>query len=214
MIFGGLALLIGKIDICACILLCKKLNFEQLLLEVFFNIIPIFSSVKHQNESNFPFWYIIWFQTYYLWRPLVTLIGETDICTHGLSRTKFNSKQLSFKHFFHIMRIFDSVELQSESNFLFLYIIRFQTYCSLEDPNSTPWGESYVLEDFFVQNSISNKFYLKLFSYNGYFGSVEPLSDSNFLFFYDSGLYWGKMISLWIIICILYFVIISQFSIE
>ncbi len=35
------------------------------------------------------------------------------------------------------MRIFSSVESQKESNFPFLYIIRFQTYRSLEPPSST-----------------------------------------------------------------------------
>ncbi len=37
---------------------------------------------------------------------------------------KLNSEQLLFRAFLHVMRIFGSVELLSESNFPFLYIIR------------------------------------------------------------------------------------------
>ncbi len=44
------------------------------------------------------------------------------------------------RSFFHIMRTFDSVEPQSVSNFLFLYIIRFQTSCSLEHL-APSWGK-------------------------------------------------------------------------
>ncbi len=41
---------------------------------------------------------------------------------------KFNSEQLLFETFFEVMRIFGSIRPQSEYNFPFLYIIRFQTY--------------------------------------------------------------------------------------
>ncbi len=49
-------------------------------------------------------------------------------------------------------------------SFPFLYIIRFQMYWSLGLP--TPLvgrDETYVLADFFVQNSIPINFYLNLF---------------------------------------------------
>ncbi len=46
-----------------------------------------------------------------------------NICARGLVCMKFNSKQLLFQAFFDIMRIFGSIEPQSELNFPFLYII-------------------------------------------------------------------------------------------
>ncbi len=50
--------------------------------------------------------------------------------THALGDFLYeiNSEQLLSEAFFDVMRIFDNVEPQSESNFPFLYIIKFQTY--------------------------------------------------------------------------------------
>ncbi len=74
-------------------------------------------------------------------KALAPLLGEIDIWARGLFCTKFDSKQLLFEAFFHKMRIFGSIEPQSESNFPFLKIIRFQTYWSLE-PSISPCGGS------------------------------------------------------------------------
>ncbi len=52
---------------------------------------------------------------------------EIDIRAPGLFCTKFNFEQLIFKVFFDPMRIFGSVEPQTESTFPFLYIIIFVT---------------------------------------------------------------------------------------
>ncbi len=59
------------------------------------------------------------------WSPTAPLVREIDICARGLFCAKFNSEQPLFKHFSNVMRIFGSVEHQSESNLPFLYIIRF-----------------------------------------------------------------------------------------
>ncbi len=45
--------------------------------------------------------------------------GEIDMCASGLFCTKFNSKQLLFKAFFDVMRIFGSVESYIECNLPF-----------------------------------------------------------------------------------------------
>ncbi len=82
--------------------------------------------------------------------PLAPLQGETDKCVYGLFCTKFNSEQLLFEAFFDVMRIFGSFEPQSESNFLFLYIIRFQIYWSLEPPTSTHGGERHMRSGTFL----------------------------------------------------------------
>ncbi len=60
--------------------------------------------------------------------PSSTCEGDRHICARGLFCMKFNSEQLLFEAFFDVMRIFGSVQPQNESNFPFLYIIRFQTF--------------------------------------------------------------------------------------
>ncbi len=53
-------------------------------------------------------------------------LGEIDMCPHGLFCMDFNVEQLLFQYFFDVMRIFGSIEPQTESTFSFLYIIIFQ----------------------------------------------------------------------------------------
>ncbi len=50
---------------------------------------------------------------------------------------EFNAQQLLFEAFSHIMRIFGSIEPQTESTFPFQYNIIFKTYQSLESLSST-----------------------------------------------------------------------------
>ncbi len=120
-----------------------------------------------------------------LWSILAPRVGQVDICARGHFCTKFTSKQLLFEAFFDVMRTFGSIEPHSESNFPFLYVIRFLTYWSWEPPSSTHGGETYAVADFFVQNSISNNFYLKLFfDVMRIFGSVEPQTEHTFPFQY------------------------------
>ncbi len=54
--------------------------------------------------------------------------------------TEFNAEQLLFEAFSHIMRIFGSVEPQTESTFPFHYNIIFETYQFLEPLSSTLEG--------------------------------------------------------------------------
>ncbi len=76
----------------------------------------------------------------------------------------------------------------SQGAFPFLCIIRSQMYLSLEPPPcSTRCGDRhmYVLEDFFIRNSIPNNFYLNIFfNVMCMFGTIEPQSESNFPFLY------------------------------
>ncbi len=59
-----LAPLQGEIGICVQGLFCTKFNPKQLLFEGFLAVMRIFGSVESQSKSNFPFSYVIRFQTY------------------------------------------------------------------------------------------------------------------------------------------------------
>ncbi len=62
----------------------------------------------------------------YFGAPQAPLVVEINMCARrGQFYKKFNFEQLLFEPFFDVMRIFGSIEPQSESNFPFLYIIRF-----------------------------------------------------------------------------------------
>ncbi len=99
----------------------------------------IFGSVQPQTESTFPFLYIIIFQRYESFEPpSSTLGGHRPICSQ--TSLKFNAAQLLFQTVFNAMRIFGSVELQTEFTFLFLYIIVFQRWESFKPPSSTLGG--------------------------------------------------------------------------
>ncbi len=50
----------------------------------------------------------------------------------------FQTEQLLFEAFHHILRIFGSIEPLSKTTFPFLYIIIFQRWQSLESLSSTP----------------------------------------------------------------------------
>ncbi len=60
---------------------CMKLISEQRLFEAFFDIMPIFGSVRPLSKSTFPFQYII-FQIWQFLEPPSTTPGEIDICAH------------------------------------------------------------------------------------------------------------------------------------
>ncbi len=90
--------------------------------------------------------------------------------------TKCNSKQLLFEAFFHIMRIFGSVKPQSESNFPFLYIIRFKTYWSLEPPTLTT--RVSIFSDYWIKVMIRILPYILHISWH-----ENPLDDYRNLFF-------------------------------
>ncbi len=60
------------------------------------------------------------------------LMGEIDICAPEFFVQNSTMNNFYLKFFFNIMRIFGRVELQSESNFPSLYIIRFPISVSLD----------------------------------------------------------------------------------
>ncbi len=78
---------------------------------------------------------------------LVPLLGEIDICAFAQNLIP----NYFYPHlFFCKIRIFVSVEPQSKSNLPFLYIIRFQTYWSLEPPSPTRGGDKHMRSQTFL----------------------------------------------------------------
>ncbi len=67
------------------------------------------------------------FETYQSLELLAPLWRKVDMCVHGLCWTEFNVQQLLWETFSLIMRIFGSVESQTESTFPFQYNIIFET---------------------------------------------------------------------------------------
>ncbi len=105
--------------------------------------------------------------------------GAMGLCT------EFNAQQLLFEAFFHIMRIFGSVETQTESTFPLQYNIIFETYQSLEVLSSTLEEGRHVHPlTFLYRNQRSTIFIGTIFGYNAIFCSVKPSSESTFPFFY------------------------------
>ncbi len=60
-----------------------------------------------------------------------------------LFRIEFCTKK-SAKAYIYLPQEWSYIEPQRESNFPFLYIIRFQTYWSLEFPYSIPGGDKHM----------------------------------------------------------------------
>ncbi len=115
---------------------CSELNFVQRSPRALIFISPTSEAMGLQRSVHLKSYNVRKWKS-----PLASLLGKTDMCAHWLFCTKFNSEQLLFEPFFDVMHIFGSVESQSESNFPFLYIIRFQTYWSFESPISTHGGD-------------------------------------------------------------------------
>ncbi len=92
----------------------------------FFRITCIFGNIQHQSECVFPFLYNFIFKPYNLSRPVAPLSGEIDICLRGLFCPKFNAKKVLFEAFIEILRIFGSIQPESECIFPFLYNLIFQ----------------------------------------------------------------------------------------
>ncbi len=89
-------------------------------------------------------------------------------------KIRIKSKKASNKSYFNFMLIFGSVEPQSESNFPFLYIIRFQTYCSLETPNSTVGRVKHTRSLFGTQFNSTQLLFETFFDLMRTFGGIEP----------------------------------------
>ncbi len=77
--------------------------------------------------------------------------------------------------FFDITHIFGSVEPQSKSDFLYLYIIKFQTYWSLDNPPSSTRGEDGHMRSwtFLYEIQFSTTFIRSFFYIMRIFGSVK-----------------------------------------
>ncbi len=115
------------------------------------------------SEGTFPFLYLLRFQKYRCCSPPGSTREEDKTCAYGLFYTKFIFKQLLFKAFFDVMHIFGGIEPQTESTSPFRTLLFFKDG-NLSNSLAPPGGrQTYGPADFFVRNSISNNFYLKLF---------------------------------------------------
>ncbi len=110
-----------------------------------FDVTRVLGSAEPQTGSTVLFLFILYFKDGNLLRPLAPLWVEIDICYCRLFCTKFNAKQLLFQSFFYVMRIFGSVEPQTESTLPFLYLIIFQRW------------ESFVSESIVNSNGAHRK---------------------------------------------------------
>ncbi len=106
--------------------------------------------------------------------PLAPLQGEIGMCIHWLFCMKLNAKQLLFKVFFDIMRIFGSVQPWSESPFPFQYNIILET-CQYFKPRSfTPGRDRHMRSPTFLyQIQFSTNFIWTIFWYNWLFGQYS-----------------------------------------
>ncbi len=103
-----------------CIALCTKVNLLSHFWTLYF---------KRQQSLELP----------------SSTSGEIDVCAQWFFFcTEFNTQQLLFEVFLNITSVLDSVEVQSESIFTFLYIIIVQWWKSLEAPSSTPGGDRHM----------------------------------------------------------------------
>ncbi len=88
---------------------------------------------------------------------------------------EFNAQQVLFEVFSHILRIFDSVEPQTESTFPFQYNIIFETYQSLEPPTSTLDGGIHLHPALFCMEFKTERLLFEPFlDIMRIFGSIEP----------------------------------------
>ncbi len=110
--------------------------------------------------------------------PQAPLVGEIDICAHGLFCTKLNSTQLLFEQFFYIIGNLCSVQPENESTFPFQYNIIFETYQSFKSPISIPGGDRHVTPLLFCKKFNAQILLFKTFSdIIGNFRSVQPKSE-------------------------------------
>ncbi len=105
--------------------------------------------------------------------------GEIDRCPHGRFCPKYDTKKLLFEAFFIIMRIFGSVQPESECIFPFQYKIVFQPYPSFKPPSSTP-GED-IARELFCQKFDAEKLLFEAFLIiMSIFYSIPPTSECIF----------------------------------
>ncbi len=157
---------------CAHWLFCTKFNAQQLLFELFSDIIGNFDSVEPKIESTFLFQYnIIFLKHINFSSPLAPLSREIDMCAHWLFYTKFNSQELLFEQFFDIIfnfGVFSPKLLKFHISFIcklcyHIYMITF--FCSF---NSSPLASHLCPKSRFVPNRASptGSTYWFLINYN------------------------------------------------
>ncbi len=155
--------------------LYMEFNSQQLLFEAFLDIMHIFGSVVAQSEYTLPFLYVIIFQC---WQSLETssLLGKIDVCVHWLFCTEFHARQLLFKAFLDITRIFGNADAWSEYTLPFLFLIIFQRWHSLEPHNSTPGGGRHMCPWTFLYGiQCSTTLTWSIFGYIAYFWQCRDL---------------------------------------
>ncbi len=115
-----------------------------------------------------------------LWGRPAPLVGEIDICARGLFCVKFNSEQLLSEPFLDVMRIFGSVEPQSESNFPFLY--KIQNILIFGDPYLHSLREIDMCAQWLFCTKCNAQILLfeQFFNIISNFGSVRPENESTF----------------------------------
>ncbi len=125
--FGPLSPHLGDIEICCYWVFCRKLNFGQLLFEVFFDIIGAFGSVLCQSEPTFPYSPLYFKRMANVWLLLAPLLGGGGIglCVHSFFFKKFNFRQLLFEVLF-----FDRIETVGSVQPLtyFLILVHYNIY--------------------------------------------------------------------------------------
>ncbi len=89
----------------------------------------------HYNISNSAYFGVRWLPSWGKW--------TFDLCSRTFSY-EIQFRATFVWSFFYVMRISGSIEHQSEFNFPFLYIIRFQTYSFLEPSSSTRGGDRHM----------------------------------------------------------------------
>ncbi len=107
---------------------------------------------------------------------MVALV-DIDICIRGLFCTKFNSKRLLFEAFFDVMRIFGSIEPQSDS-FPFCILKDFK-HIDLLSPLAPLVGQIiiYACGLFCMKFNSEQLLFEAIFYITHIFGSVQPESE-------------------------------------
>ncbi len=149
---------------------CSKLNFIQKSLRAHTSIYRTSEAAGLQRS--------VYLKSYnvHKWKSPPTSTPGWDV--HVCSLTFLYEIQFRTTFiwtFFDVMHIFGSVEPQSESNFPFLYIIRFQIYWSLELPSSTCGGDRHMcLGTFLYEIQFRITLIWSFLKYCIFFASLSP----------------------------------------
>ncbi len=106
--FEPLPPLLAEIDKSTQWRFCRKLNFGQLSVEVFFDITRTFGSVRSCSEPTFSFQCII-SKMANLWYSLPSFLWEIKTCAYWVFCRRFNFVQFLFQAFFNTIGTFCGV---------------------------------------------------------------------------------------------------------